>query len=296
MNEQPWMAGAPTGVLLATDLSARCDRAFDRAAQLAGEWNAELVALNVLEAPKAPDQVLSWAAGDDDASLQQIAQQQLREAVADLDIRTRIQVSRGDTASTVNTLATSTGCGVIVAGMARSEPLGRFLVGSVVERLARTASQPLLVVRNRARRPYRRIVIASDFSDSSRHALHAAARFFPDRQLTLYHAHSQPLPDRTDKETGARLSREVERGECADFLAGSDLPEDVRNRLQVVVERGRLATTLTRFVRDHGTDLVIMGTHGRSGLMDVLLGSTAVQLLDWLPCDTMIVREPRASR
>lgn len=296
MNEQPWMAGAPTGVLLATDLSARCDRAFDRAAQLAGEWNAELVALNVLEAPKAPDQVLSWAAGDDDASLQQIAQQQLREAVADLDIRTRIQVSRGDTASTVNTLATSTGCGVIVAGMARSEPLGRFLVGSVVERLARTASQPLLVVRNRARRPYRRIVIASDFSDSSRHALHAAARFFPDRQLTLYHAHSQPLPDRTDKEAGARLSREVERGECADFLAGSDLPEDVRNRLQVVVERGRLATTLTRFVRDHGTDLVIMGTHGRSGLMDVLLGSTAVQLLDWLPCDTMIVREPRASR
>jgi len=35
-----------------------------------------------------------------------------------------------------------------------------------------------------------------------------------------------------------------------------------------------------------------MGSHGRSGIMSLLLGSTAAKLLDWLPCDTLLVRTP----
>ncbi|YCH27510.1 universal stress protein [Pseudomonas sp. D2-5] len=46
-------------------------------------------------------------------------------------------------------------------------------------------------------------------------------------------------------------------------------------------------------MREHDVDLVVMGTHGRSGLMNVL-GSAASELLQWVPCVTLIVREPRA--
>lgn len=52
-------AAPPARLLLATDLSARCDRALDRAAQLAGEWHAELVALNVLGVTASPDQTVA---------------------------------------------------------------------------------------------------------------------------------------------------------------------------------------------------------------------------------------------
>ena len=98
----------------------------------------------------------------------------------------------------------------------------------------------------------------------------------------------------------ARCDRALDRaaqlaGECARFLAASDLPDEARSRLRVVIEQGALETSLTRYVREQGVDLVVMGTHGRSGLMNILLGSAAARLLDWLPCDTLIVRAPRAT-
>jgi nucleotide-binding universal stress UspA family protein len=290
------MSGPPERLLLATDLSARCDRALDRAAQLAGEWGAELIALNVQEAPTAPDQMLSWAAGEDDESRNRAARLQLQRDLAGLDVRVDVRTARGgEVPAIIRETATDSGSGLVVTGIARSEPFGRFLLGSTVERLARTLPMPLLVVRNRARGSYRRIVVATDFSDSSRHALHAAARLFPGRELILYHAYQLPLAGITGGTTPAHTGQEIETGECATFLAASDLPADARSRLRVVVGQGALETALCQYVRDQEVDLVVMGTHGRSGLLEVLLGSSAARLLDWLPCDTLIVREPRAA-
>lgn len=296
MNAQHWISGPPTRLLLATDLlSARCDRALDRAAQLAGEWGAELVALNVLEVPQAPDVVLAWADGKDDRSNNFIAQQQLQQDLAGMNIKASMRIARGDMASTIREIAANTDCGLVITGMARNETLGRVLLGTSVECLARTLPQPLLVVRNRVRSAYRRVVVATDFSDSSRHALHAAARFFPDRELILYHAYTIALSGITDLTATPRISLGIENSECAEFLDASDLPAEMRSRLRVHIEHGSLETNLTNYVRQHGVDLVVIGTHGRSGLMDVLLGSTAARLFDWLPCDTLLVREPRAT-
>jgi len=84
----------------------------------------------------------------------------------------------------------------------------------------------------------------------------------------------------------------IEETESAAFLAATALPEGMKVR--PVVECGAIESTLTRYVREHGIDLVVMGSHGRSGLMSLLPGSTATKLLDWLPCDTLLVREPTA--
>ncbi len=294
MNVPSWMAGPPACLLLATDLSGRCDRALDRAAQLVAEWGATLLALNVVEAPLAPDRALAWAAGESDESRARFAQRQLQHDLGDQDIRAVVRIGRGDTAGTIREAADGAGCGLIVTGMARNEVFGRFLIGSTVERLARTVSQPLMVVRNRVRGPYRRIVVASDFSESSRHALNAAARFFPDRELVVYHACQVPLSGLADKVPDAQMVRDIQAGDRAAFLAGCDLPAEVRSRLRTVIEFGAPEPMRAQNVRAHDVELVVMGTHGRSGVMSILLGSVAGRLLDWLPCDTLTVREPRA--
>jgi len=49
MTAPSWMGGPPKKILLATDLSSRCDRALDRAAALAARWQSALVVLHVLE-------------------------------------------------------------------------------------------------------------------------------------------------------------------------------------------------------------------------------------------------------
>lgn len=295
MITSPSFTAPPARLLLATDLSARCDRALDRAAQLAGEWHAELVALNVLDVTASPDQTVAWAVGTDDDYLLNIARQQLAHDLSGLNIHATMRIARaGDAAATIRDVAASTGCGLVLTGVACHTVFGRFLLGSTVERLARTLPQHLLVVRNRTRGPYQRIVVATDFSDSSRHALLATAHLFPGRELILYHACQIPLSGISGKLSRASFIRDIEQGEYADFLTACELDADVKVR--PVIEHGVLETVLTQYVRNHEIGLVVMGTHGRSGVMSILLGSSAAKLLSWLPCDALVVREPRATK
>ena len=121
-----------------------------------------------------------------------------------------------------------------------------------------------------------------------------AARFFPGRELIAYHAHDVPMAGLADASARSAVYASIEKSECAAFLAATVLPEGTK--LRTVVEDGAIETTLPRYVRDHEIDLVVMGSHGRSGLMSLLLGSTAARLLDWLPFDTLLVPDPRATR
>jgi nucleotide-binding universal stress UspA family protein len=296
MNQNKITVDLPRRLLLATDLSARCDRALDRAAQLAKEWQAELLALNVLDPTSAPDQILAWADGADEESLREVARMQLARDLAGVEVRAAMRVARsGDAATAILEIAAEMGAGLVVTGVARNETLGRILLGSTVEQLARTLPQPLLVVRNRVRAPYRRIAVATDFSEASRAALAAALRLFPDRELILYHAHELPMSG-LSSESGRQF--QAEHGAVADtakaFLAGSR--ESAWSAVRPVIELGKVELCLTRFVREHDIELVVMGAQGRSGIIDIVLGSTASRLLDWLPCDAMIVRQPLLTR
>jgi len=285
MSEAP-----PRKLLLASDLSARCDRALDRGAQLAAAWQAELLVLNVASAPQAPDLALAWSSGQDDAAARRHATRQLQADVAALGVQAQLRVLQGEVADNIRGEAARSGSDLVIAGMARDEPFGRFLVGSTVQTLARTLAQPLLVVRQRCRAPYRRVLVATDFSTASRHALYTALHWFPQAALTLYHARAPRGSDAESDDTARRLNDAVRHGECAEFLAASGLNAAQREGLHIVIERGPLETALTRHVRAYDVELVLMGTQGRSGLMGLLLGSSAARLLDWLPCDTLVVR------
>ena len=84
-------------------------------------------------------------------------------------------------------------CSLIVTGIARDETLGRLLLGTTVEKLARQARQPVLVVKTRPRKPYHDVLVATDFSPGSRQALRAALQLVPDANLTLFHAYDVPF-------------------------------------------------------------------------------------------------------
>jgi len=285
----------PHRLLLATDLSARCDRALDRAAQLAKEWQAELVALNVLDAAALPDQVLAWASGASDEELLHVVRKQLAHDLAAANVTANLRLIRSKNATaTIRETAASTKADLVVTGVSRSEMLGRLLLGSTVEQLARSLSPPLLVVRKRAHGPYLRIVVATDFSENSRHALLTAARFFPGRELIVYHAHPLPMSGLVNASPQSGVQVGIEETEYAAYLTATAIPEGVKVR--PVIECSAIERSLTRYVREHDIDLVVMGSHGRSGLMSLLLGSTAAKLLDWLPCDTLLVRGSAAAR
>ena len=164
------MSQQPGPILLATDLSARGDRALDRALQLAKELDTKLVVLHVMEShgvsPRLTTPVWRRLAADHKA----VAERELAEDLANAGVATEVVVVSGDPLVRIMETADSFGCSLIIAGIARDETLGRLLLGTTVEKLARQARQPVLVVKNRPRKPYRDVLVATDFSAGSRRA------------------------------------------------------------------------------------------------------------------------------
>ncbi len=296
--------GVPRRILLATDLSARCDRALERAIDLASGWNAHLTILHVLQALHEADitvpegSVPSWRRPPDPAAVaKQSIRLGLRADVGDAVEKASVRVEEGDAARMIEQVAEQEGSELVITGIAREDVFARHpvILGKTVDRLLRRSNVPILIVRNRPRAAYGHIVVATDFSDSSGHALQAALRLFPFQTLHLLHAFEPPyanlLSDRAQYEDQYRdgLKREL-----AGFLSTIFLPEQDRRRLESLIERGDPAQLLRQYVLDRNADLVVLGTHGRSAVFDVLVGSTAKSILATLPCDALVVRELRA--
>jgi nucleotide-binding universal stress UspA family protein len=293
MPSSPLHADAPKRILLATDLSCRCDRALDRAVQLARQWKAELVVLTVIEPSSAPSRrpsdAPSWRRAPD--ARERARRHLTRDAVAS-DVSMSLHIEEGDVLQAVLRVADAQQCDLIVTGIARDEWLGRLLLGSTVDALVRRSPVPVLVVRTRVRTPYRRALIASDLSEASRPALHAALSLFPDTSLALLHAFDTPHASLTglDPARLAETARAAAAEECDRFLAASTLAPSVRSRLPVLLEHGDPVWLLNEYAHDHDADLAVIGTHGRSGLLGALIGSMAQRILEASDIDVLVVR------
>jgi nucleotide-binding universal stress UspA family protein len=168
------------------------------------------------------------------------------------------------------------------------------VLGTTVEQLVHRAPMPVLVVKTRPWRAYGKVIAASDFSGSAAHALRRALSMFPDAHMTLAHAYRVPFEGFISRDANeTELLADAQR-ECAAFLAALDAPPDALERMECLIRYGTPESVVGAHVWKYEIDLVVMGTHGRSGRFGIIMGSTAERLLISLPCDVMVVREPSA--
>lgn len=298
MTDPTWSKGPPETILLATDLSSRCDRATDRAIQLAKLWHAKLVVLTVIEAK--PDEAIrdepfephSWRRPPGPEAL---AAARIRRDFGNVFKDADLHVVEGDPSTTIDAVARDVGAELIVTGVARDQTFGRYFLGSTVDKLARQTLVPLLIVKGRVEH-YGEILVATDFSESSQHALTAADRFFPSAPITVLHAWEVPFSGFLDQGDFRDQWREHERKACEDFMERSQLTWEARARVKVLVEHGAPEVLVRDYMLDRDVDLVVVGTHGQGGMFDKRLGGTAKRLLEWAPGDVLLIREPRAAR
>jgi nucleotide-binding universal stress UspA family protein len=145
-----------------------------------------------------------------------------------------------------------------------------------------------------------RILVPIDFSPHSRRALQYACELSKkmDASLVLIHAYAIPaytLPEGYIMASPATIAEIMTKIETAmgeakrDALAAGARVEDV-----LVVE-GIPFAEIVRAARDKKCDLIIMGTHGRTGLKHALLGSVAEKVVRKAPCAVLTVRDEEHS-
>ena len=91
--------------------------------------------------------------------------------------------------------------------------------------------------------------------------------------------------------SGEVEDRLVERSKTAveDLMRTVNLPPD---RVSCRVERGRASGQIVKVAFDERSDLIVMGTHGYTGVAHALLGSTAERVLRRAPCPVLTIKAP----
>lgn len=143
--------------------------------------------------------------------------------------------------------------------------------------------------------PWNKICCAVDFSETSRAALEQAVALASslDADLTLVHVLPAPLQAATGVLVSSRgvAAAEAERSE-ADLARWR---EDAARRLGRTVRAralwGEPAAEIVRDAREEGYDLLVLGTHGRSGLPRLVLGSVAERVARQAVCPVLVVHD-----
>ncbi len=181
-------------------------------------------------------------------------------------------------------------------GAHRKQLLRDIFIGTTIERVVRTASCPVLMVNNEAAHSYSRVLAAIDMSDISAHALQSAGAlgFFDHTRLTAVHAFEAPaqgklfIADVPKERIDDYVAQERQRAsaELATFLQSQELGGATWSRR---VEEGTPLQIISETATKIDADLLVIGTHGRSGIAKVLLGSVAEQALRALNVDILAV-------
>ncbi len=275
-------------ILMASDLSARSDRALQRAVTLAHDFKAELTVVNVV----------------DDSLPQPIVERHVREAVEAL--RNQIDslplarewaiatlVVKGHDYREILELVEEKGADLLVLGIHRHDTRDAFR-GTTAERVIRFGKVPVLVVKDAVFKPYRRALVAIDLSIHSRAATRMVARLIPGGELHLLHTVDLPFKTFLDRK-GQQQYLSGAQTHFSDLVKldleqlREDLGETMPHAVVNVLE-GDTRATVRREVHNLKPDLLAVGTHGRTGVEHMLLGSVAEDLLADAPLDVLAVK------
>lgn len=298
MSEQ-----APSKILVATDFSDTAHIGAQWAIEIARNRGMEIHLLHVLTlphpwphyAPAPPELGESLEKG----AAERLAAEAEKLTTADVAVTTRLEI--GIPSQVILETARELSPGLLVIGTRGLSGLSHLLLGSTAERVVQKADCPVLTVHpedGAPPRPIETVLVPTDFSDDAKVAIETARRLLRGQgirtraKLVLVHAYALPIeytaygPIPTSvhylENTGAEAQAALE--EAADELRGEGLT------VEAVTREGYPPEVIVTEAERAGADLIAMGTHGRTGLAHLLLGSTAERVVQRAGCPVMTVR------
>jgi nucleotide-binding universal stress UspA family protein len=144
--------------------------------------------------------------------------------------------------------------------------------------------------------PWKRICCAVDLTEPSRIAMLKAAELAARFEGELVLLHVQPLAPvlPTDLVVSTPELRSVEAAAIESTLAlWRDEAERISGRpVRTALLTGDPAAAIVAFARDRASDVLVVATHGRTGLSRLVMGSVAEKVIRAAPCTVVVARRP----
>ncbi len=295
-------------ILFPTDFSGYSNGVLDHALAWAGKFDADVHMVHVVTVhnfdPFNPD--LGFPEIGMDLDLHETAQQQMDKIIGgggeegDVTVTRETRTGFSQWSEIVNA-ALEQHADLIVMATHGRKGLQHLFLGSTAEKVLEHAPCPVLLLR-----PDRdemlpppgeveSILFPTDFSDESSQAVSLALEMVVEfgAKLHLFHSVEQDVPPPYYaagitsifelNDTVLDMSREQMAKLVPDDLAGT-IEHDF------VVREGHSAQQIITFAREAAVDLIVMATHGYSGLEQALLGSTTDRVIRNTPCPVLVVK------
>jgi len=184
---------------------------------------------------------------------------------------------------------------LMVLGAHGPGPVREFFLGTVAEKIVRHAPCPVLVMRKGEYQdgPYKRILLPVDFSEASKPAMECAIDLarHDGAEIHLLHVFQEVMPPSFYAAGDAFQWDPDLKDRCKasmnDLLSDFSLEGLIVKKL---VREGKTCQTIVETAKDEKIDLIVMGTHGLSGLPHIFLGSVTERVLRRAECQVLAVK------
>lgn len=286
-------------LLVPLDLTAISDRVLGRVALLPLADGARVTLLHVV--PKnLPVRAQERAERDARKTLGNEARHLAKALPKGIDVESVVKV--GSAAAEIAECATSTRAELIVMGRGGGRAIRDTFLGSTAERIIRRGQLPVLAVRLAPRAAYGRPTVALDLEEGSVDVLALMLRLIPPPRprVAMIHAFDTPYQgmvysslseedaEEWRDELGQKATQRIAKLLAAALTRASVSPADAPS-WKMHVQCGSARLVIEKIVKKVDSDLLVLGTHGYSGVAHVLLGTVAGDVLREVACDVLVV-------
>ena len=280
-------------ILVASDLSDQAGMAIKRAVELGLEHASDVIVVHVVDEglPQAEQSSLMTTS---DHFIRRIVGAEPRAH----EVRTSIEIVSGRPDIDIVERAELDEVDLIVVGL-HNRVLEENLAiqGTVAEQVMQATRVPVLVVKDAPRGPYRSVLVGVDFSVFSRAAVIAARSIAPQANLHLVHAFEpisgmQHLAKIREPEIARRIAKSWQSrlNEFIDYEMAELAGIGAKGTIDIVSSSGDPQEVLRSVADRVDAELIVMGSHGRTGLTRLVLGSVTTQILNDRIADVLVVR------
>ena len=282
-------------ILVAFDGSESSLNALLQAFRLASEEECWITAATVI--PQYEGELDLTGVGDVHEPLRRAGEEILSKAktvAKESGALIKTILEEGESSERLVSLAEEENCGLIVMGRRGKSRLERAMIGSVAARVIGLSKRDVLVMPENSHVGWKKILVATDGSKYS-----AAAS---DRAIDFARSHGGTIQAVSVVDVPAEFYAEAPKAVEDLTKKAKGFVADVKKKAEAsgiktttFIGEGEAYKVITDLARDENSDVIFVGSRGRTGLTKILMGSVTEKVIGYSSCPVLVVKNYRAS-